>query len=105
VVHQGDFSTVTGAVNAGLPMVVIPIGADQPFNAACCAALGVGRVIAPEERTPEAIQDAVRCALTDPTYRRNTEQIRDEMATLPGPEHAVALLERLAMEKQSLLTV
>ncbi|HEY8291724.1 MAG TPA: glycosyltransferase, partial [Thermomicrobiales bacterium] len=50
-VHQGGFSTVTGALNAGLPMVVIPIFADQPYNAACCTALGVGRVVPPEERT------------------------------------------------------
>ncbi len=28
----------------------------------------------------------------------------DEMAALPGPEYAVALLERLAAEKQPLLT-
>jgi len=42
VVQQGGFSTITGALNAGLPMVILPIGADQPYNAACCAALGVG---------------------------------------------------------------
>ena len=29
---------------------------------------------------------------------------RDEMAALPGPEYAVELLERLAVEKQPLLT-
>jgi UDP:flavonoid glycosyltransferase YjiC (YdhE family) len=104
VVHHGGFSTVTGALNAGLPMVVIPISADQPRNAECCDALGVGQVIGPEERTPEAIRAAVRAVLADPTYRRNAEGLRDEMAALPGPEYAVELLERLAMEKQPLLT-
>jgi hypothetical protein len=29
---------------------------------------------------------------------------RDEMSVLPGPEYAVELLERLAVEKQPLLT-
>ncbi len=104
VVHQGGFSTVTGALNAGLPMVVIPIGADQPYNAACCAALGVGLVVAPEERTPGAIRAAVRAVLADPTYRANAQRQRDEMTALPGPEHAVELLERLVAEKQPLLT-
>jgi len=104
VVHQGGFSTVTGALNAGLPMVVIPIFADQPYNAACCAALGVGAVIGPDERTPEAIREAVREVLATPSYRQNAEQVRDEMAALPGPEHAVALLEQLAREKRPLLT-
>ena len=95
---------MTGALNAGLPMVVIPISADQPRNAECCDALGVGQVIGPEERTPEAIRAAVRAVLAGPTYRRNAEGLRDEMAALPGPEYAVELLERLAMEKQPLLT-
>lgn len=35
-------------------------------------------------------------------YRRSG--LRDDIATLPGPEHAVRLLERLAVEKQPLLT-
>ncbi len=103
VVQQGGFSTVTGALNAGLPMVVIPIGADQPYNAECCAALGVGRVIAPDNRTPEAIREAVREVLATPSYRQKAEQVRDEMAVLPGPEYAVELLERLAVEKQPLI--
>jgi len=104
VIQQGGFSTVTGALNAGLPMVVIPIFADQPYNAACCAALGVGVVIAPDNRTPEAIREGVRQVLAGPTYRQNAERLRDEMAALPGPEYAVALLERLAVEKRPLLT-
>lgn len=105
VVHQGGFSTITGTLNAGLPMIVIPISADQPENAECCAALGVGRVIGPGERTPEAIRTAVREVLATPSYRTNAEGIRNEMAALPGPEYAVELLERLAVEKQPLIAV
>jgi UDP:flavonoid glycosyltransferase YjiC (YdhE family) len=104
VLHQGGFSTVTGTLNAGLPMVVIPIFADQPYNAACCDALGVGVVIEPGERSAEAIRAAVRAVMDSPSYRQKAERMRDEMAALPGPEYAVALLERLAAEKQPLLT-
>lgn len=104
VVQQGGFSTVTGALNAGLPMVAIPMSADQPYNAACCAALGVGRRIGPDERTPEAIRAAVRAVLADPTYRQSAERLRDEMVALPGPEYAVELLERLAAERRPLVS-
>ncbi|MDQ2783675.1 MAG: hypothetical protein M3Y58_01590 [Chloroflexota bacterium] len=45
-----------------------------------------------------------RIFLADATYRTNAARLRDEMAALPGPEYAVELLERLAVEKQSLLT-
>lgn len=103
VVCQGGFGTVTGALRAGLPLVVIPFGADQPLNAARCASLGVGVTIGPEARTAEAIRAAVRAVLADPAYGANAARVRDEMAALPGPEHAVALLERLAAEKRPLL--
>jgi len=65
--------------------------------------LGVGRVVGPEERTPEAIRAAVRAVLADPTYRRNAEGLRDAMAALPGMDHAIQLLERLAVEKRPMI--
>ena len=102
VITHAGFSTVSAALSCGLPIVAIPIDADQPVNAQRCAALGVAQVIESRRRTPEAIRDAVRTILADPSYRQRAEQIRDEMAALPGPEHAVALLEHLATEKQPL---
>jgi UDP:flavonoid glycosyltransferase YjiC (YdhE family) len=103
VITHAGYSTVTAALSCGLPMVAIPIDADQPLNAQRCAALGVARVIEYRQRTPEAIRHSVQTILGDPSYRRNAERVRDEMAALPGPEHAVALLERLAREKQPIL--
>src|SRR5215471_5852006 len=96
--------TLVAALSRGLPVVLVPITADQPENAKRCAALGLGRMIAPTELTPERARDAVLDVLDDPSYRRNAERLCDEIATLPGPEYAVALLERLAVAKQPLLT-
>ncbi len=84
-------------------MILIPLSADQPYNAECCAALGVGRVLGLEERMPEAITAAVRAVLREPAYRERAVQMRDAMAMLPEPEHAVTLLERLAVEQRPLL--
>ncbi len=104
VITAGGFGTVMTCLDDGLPMVVIPVGADQPVNARRCAALGVGRHIGSEERAPEAIREAVRAVLVEPSYRENAARMGEEMAAMPGPEHAVALLERLAVEKQPLLS-
>jgi len=103
VVTHGGFNTTMAALDRGLPVVAIPLGADQFQNAARCAALGIGRVVGPDERTPEAIRAAVRAVLADVTYRRNAAQLRDELAVLPGPDHGVALLERLARERQPVM--
>jgi len=98
VVSHAGFNSVLGALAHGLPQVVIPLSADQPAHARRCVMLGVGRVIQPDELSPVAVRLAVRAVLADPTYRKNATQRRDEMVALPGPEHGVALLERLAME-------
>ena len=102
-IFHGGSGTVMTALEHGLPMVVIPVAADQPDNARRCQQLGVAQVILPEDRTPEGIRDAVREVLQNPHYRRNAERLREDMRSLPGPEHAVRWLERLATEKRPLI--
>jgi MGT family glycosyltransferase len=103
VLTHAGFSTVAAALGHGLPVVSIPIDADQPVNADRCVALGVGITIEPGRRTPEAIRAAADEVLRDPVYRRNAERVRDQIAGLPGPEHAVTLLEQLATEGRPML--
>lgn len=100
VSHAGSGS-VMGALSHGVPMALIPRGADQPANAARCEALGVGRIIGTPEITGDEARVAVRTMLADPTYRQRAEQIRDEIATLPGVEDALASIERVAAERTS----
>ena len=104
-VTAGGSGTLVAALAHGLPVVVVPVAADQPANAARCAALGLGRVIARADLTPETAREAVLAVLGDPAYRAAAERMRDEIAALPGPEHTVALLERMAAERQPLLAV
>ena len=104
IVTHGGYGTLMATLRHGLPAVVVPIMGDQPRNAQRIADLGAGAVVGPEDRTPEAIRGIVREVLGTPTYRRNAERLRDDMAALPGSAHAVHLLERLVAEKRPLLT-
>jgi UDP:flavonoid glycosyltransferase YjiC (YdhE family) len=103
VVCHGGFGTVLTALDAGLPLVIVPITADQPDNARRCAELGVAEVISAGMRTPETIRDAVLTVLGQPGYRRRAEHMREEMRAAPDLAAAVGLLERLASEKEPLL--
>ena len=85
-------------------MILIPMGADQPLNATRCADLGVAQVLDAVDATPETVRAAVATVLADPSYRRAAERMRDEIAALPDPAHAVRLLERLAAERQPLFS-
>jgi UDP:flavonoid glycosyltransferase YjiC (YdhE family) len=96
VVSHAGSGSLLGALAHGLPQVLIPLGADQPFNAARCEALGVARVLDAVEVTPELIRHEVSTVLVDTAYRTGAERLRDELAALPGPESAVARLEELA---------
>lgn len=99
VVSHGGSGTIMAALANGLPMVVLPIAADQPENAERCAALGVARVVAATNLSPETARDAVRDVLADPSYRRSAAELRDEIDRLPGPDVAVRLLEELADQR------
>jgi UDP-N-acetylglucosamine:LPS N-acetylglucosamine transferase len=105
VVTHGGFNTVQAALSRGLPMVILPIAADQHVNAQSCGNLGVGRVVGPEERAPQAIRAAVGEVLATQTYPVSAERVRDDMAAMPGAEYAVELLERLVADKQPLVSI
>jgi UDP:flavonoid glycosyltransferase YjiC (YdhE family) len=103
VVSHGGSGSVIGALAHGLPMVVLPMGADQPHNAARCVDLGVGRALDPMELTPEQLRLTVSEVLRDPGYRQAARRMRNEIAALPEPAHGVRLLERLAVERRPIV--
>ncbi len=93
VCHAGSGSLM-GALTHGLPMALIPMGADQPLNAARCAALGVARTLDAVTLTPEAARETVAALLADGAYRQAAERLRDEIAALPSAAEVVRLLEQ-----------
>jgi UDP:flavonoid glycosyltransferase YjiC (YdhE family) len=99
-VTHGGFNGTKEALRLGLPLVVIPISGDQPYTAQRVAALGLGVAIDRTERSPARIRAAVRHVLAEDRYRTNARAFASAMAALPPIGHAVALLERLARDRQ-----
>jgi MGT family glycosyltransferase len=94
-ITHGGFNSVKESLTAGVPMVVVPITADQPYCAQRCAALGVGRVVMPDQRNAETVRSAVEAVLGDAAYATKARAFAAEMHALPGPETVVALLSDL----------
>lgn len=103
VVSNGGSGTAIAALAHGLPLVIVPIAADQPENAERCAAVGAATVVQPEDLTPATARTAVLTVLGDPAYRVAAGRVQSEVEALPGPEHALALLERLAAERRPIV--
>jgi MGT family glycosyltransferase len=94
-VTHGGFNSVEEALAAGVPMVVVPISADQPYSAERCAGIGVARTVGADARSADAIREAVRQVLDDPSYRANARAFQEQMTALPGPDAMVEMLESL----------
>jgi MGT family glycosyltransferase len=95
VVCHGGLSTITSALAAGVPLVCIPQGRDQHFNAARVAACGVGQVVAPEA-PPAEIANAVQTVVDDAMARKAARRFAEAVSALGGGESATAEVEQLA---------
>ncbi len=100
---HGGFNSTKEALSLGIPLVVTPIGADQFYTGERVEALGLGRAVAPADRTPEIIGARVAQVLSEPRYAQAARRFATEMAEQPPIGSAVALLERLAQERTAIL--
>jgi MGT family glycosyltransferase len=94
VLHGGAGSTM-GALAFGLPLLLIPQGADQFFNTERVVAAGAGIGLLPRELSADAVREGVRALLGDEAYRSAALRIAREIAAMPDPADAVVALERL----------
>lgn len=101
VVNQGG-TAILPILAHGLPMLLLPQGANQFHNAEACVAAGVARRLLPDEVTAEAVRREVTAVLHDPALRHAARQIQRELADMPPPERGVVLVERLADERRPL---
>ena len=79
----------------GVPLVMLPISADQPMNAQRAATNGLGITLAPVDRTVGDIRTAVRAVLTDPSYASAASAAAAQAAAQPPLDHALDLVEAL----------
>ena len=93
VTHAGT-GTVVSALAAGIPCVCIPLGRDQPVNAALVEELGLGLALPPDAAV-ETIRAAAEEALASAQLRAATEQMRPAIAAYGDGARAVAAVEAL----------
>jgi UDP:flavonoid glycosyltransferase YjiC (YdhE family) len=77
---------VLGALAAGLPLVVMPLFADQPNNAARVADVGAGIALPARVVSPADIRGALSRVLEDGSFRSAAQRVAAEIAALPARE-------------------
>ncbi len=100
VVCHGGSGTTFGALAAGVPLVVVPLFADQDANARLVTAAGAGRsvpsvpgsggrpAIGPADAP--CIRAAIGQVLADPSYRQAASRIAAEMRVQPAIDELLA---------------
>jgi len=114
-VSHGGYGTVSAALGAGLPLFLLPMGADQPYNTERCITAGAALGVIPDQPPgpptsepppftapdPQVIRDGTRRLLDEPAFRDAARAIAAEIAALPPADHAAMRLEQAMLPHQA----
>ncbi|MEZ0223109.1 MAG: glycosyltransferase [Alphaproteobacteria bacterium] len=93
IVHQGGVGTLSQAMRAGKPMLVVPFSHDQPDNAARVTRLGIARTLTPDKyRTASAARE-LGLLLGDRTIQAAAADIGEKVRAEDGVNRACDLVE------------
>ncbi|MGI5396884.1 macrolide family glycosyltransferase [Streptomyces sp. CA-251251] len=93
-VTHGGMNSVNEAMFAGVPLLVVPQGADQPMVARRVVELGAGLSIRTENVTEDSVRAVARRLLEDSRFRAATAGLRATQREAGGYRRAADELER-----------
>ena len=93
IVHQGGIGTLSEALLAGKPMLIMPYGHDQADNAWRASRLGVARVIPRRRYRAGIVSHELARVLDDQTRRAAAFSVSRKVAQERGAESAAELIE------------
>jgi MGT family glycosyltransferase len=94
VISHGGHGTVMKALIAGVPLIVVPLGRDQPDNAARVVHAGAG-IRLPKNASADALRAAISRIIEDPRYRAAARTMAARLAAERDDNLVVDELERL----------
>jgi len=93
--HAG-FNTMLGCLSAGVPLVCVPLGSDQEYNARRIGVGGLGLWLRDDEASPERIREAMRRVLHEPAFTEKAKAFAADMERRPGFPAAIRRIKALA---------
>ena len=95
VVHHGGAGSTAAGLHAGVPSLLVPFMADQPFWGRRVHALGVGpKPIPRRQLTAENLAGGIRLLVTDEAMRRRAADLGALIRAEDGVARAAELLEQ-----------
>jgi sterol 3beta-glucosyltransferase len=95
IVHHGGMGTTAAALQAGIPSVVVPFTADQPFWGRRVYQLGVGPKPIPHKKLAvQSLTEAIQAAISDQTMRLRAVELGKRLQSENGVAQAVKTIEQ-----------
>jgi UDP:flavonoid glycosyltransferase YjiC (YdhE family) len=96
MVGNGCLGSTLRGLAAGVPMVRVPLVADQGYTAQRDHAAGPGLALANEPRDLHELAVAVARVVAETSFRAAAQRVAGEMRALPDVAEAVPLIAELA---------
>jgi sterol 3beta-glucosyltransferase len=94
VVHHGGAGTTAAALRSGVPSIITPFFADQPFWGQVVARLRVGPApIMRSKLTTERLAEAIRVATSDEGMKARAKALGERIQAEKGVKRAVQIVE------------
>ncbi len=93
IVHQGGIGTLSEALLAGKPMLIMPYGHDQADNAWRASRRGVACVVSRRRYRAAVVGRELHRLLEDPTASMAAQQVAREVSRERGDQRAADLIE------------
>lgn len=98
VVSVGGAGIILAALNAGVPVLVVPAESDQLDNAQRVIRAGVGLSIPRRHCAPARMQAALDRLLYEPCFRQQAQRLAHAFRQYNGAERAVELIESVCRQ-------
>ncbi|WP_270166432.1 glycosyltransferase [Paenibacillus sp. SYP-B4298] len=95
VITHGGCNTIQKAMRYGVPLLIIPLGDEQPLLASRCEKLGIAVQVDPDNIQKDAMGEACLRLLEDDTYSQAADRLREQLQTYRPNESGATLVERV----------
>ena len=100
MITHGGQNTVLEAIHAGVPMIALPRGADQPALAARIEHAGIGLRDSFHRPDANRLRAKIRRVLSDKAFRQRMAEVRAAVVSAGGASYAADVAERVLVERR-----
>jgi MGT family glycosyltransferase len=95
VICHGGPGTILHSLAHGLPLLILPQGADQYVLGERVLKVGVGLRLVPADVNPESVRSSALALLEETIYKAGASRLQREIEEMPGPDEAVLLIKEV----------